>query len=340
MILGFAVTRHCNLRCAHCIRDDVTHVTVLPVELIESVTEQALERFDDLVVSLTGGEPLVHPEFDAIAAIFGERGVPWRFTTNGWHMRRAMPVVMRHRPVTVRLSLSGGSEETHDAERGRGSWRRLLQAVALMTSQRIPVYLCMVVDRRDRHELAAAADLADDLGVPGISFILPQPVPGSAARGSDLPPEEWPVVRDEVFRIAAEPDRRTRVWLDYGYPTEGPEPPCQTFRRERIYVDPDGFLSTCCQLSDYGFNREDAVADLARVPLGEALEAYDRRLDREWQATRPDPDADDEFLSFPCMRCAHAHGKLDWLESFPESPWRGAASMSGLGRPAAFSPGR
>lgn len=325
MLLGFAVTRHCNLRCEHCIRDDVTDVTVLPVEVVASVTDQALELFDDVGVSLTGGEPLIHPDFEGLAAVFGERGVPWRFTTNGWHLGRAMPVLDEHPPGAVRLSLSGGSEETHDGERGRGSWRRLMTGIALLTSRRIPTYLSLVVDERDRHELRDAADLAEGLGVVGLSYILPQPVPGSAARGSDIPPGEWRDVRDEVRALAAEAGRRTRITLDYGHPVDGPEPVCQTFRRERIYVDPDGCLSTCCQLSDYGGNRADVVAALAAVPLEEALARYDARLDAQWEATRPGDDADDPLADFPCLRCARAQGKLGWLRDHPDSPWRAAA---------------
>ena len=30
MYLGFALTEHCNLRCPHCISDDVTTVRNLP----------------------------------------------------------------------------------------------------------------------------------------------------------------------------------------------------------------------------------------------------------------------------------------------------------------------
>ena len=35
MLLGFAITEHCNLRCPHCIRDDVTTVRSLEPALVE-----------------------------------------------------------------------------------------------------------------------------------------------------------------------------------------------------------------------------------------------------------------------------------------------------------------
>ncbi len=321
MLLGFAVTEHCNLRCPHCIRDDVTTVRSLDVAIFESVLAQALDLFASVQVSLTGGEPLLHPEFARLVRILAARGVAWRFVSNAWHLRRAMPVLDAHPPSSVRLSLSGATAEVHDAERGRGSFRRVLMGVALLTSRRIPTFLSLVVDRRDREQLRAAVDLAEALGCVGIGFILPQPTPGSAARDSDLPPEEWLPVRQEVEALAAEPQRRTFVSLDYGAPFSGRELLCETFRLERLYVDTRGRLCTCCQLSNYGSNETEVVADLAVTPLAEAYQLYIRRLHTLRRAQRVAPGQHRLTDPFPCLRCAQASRKLDWLQAYPRSPW-------------------
>jgi len=342
--LGFAVTEHCNLRCPHCIRDDVTTVRSLEPDLIASVLDQSRARFHPITASLTGGEPLLHPEFDRIIDIFAVRRVPYRFVSNGWHLARVMRILDRHPPQAVRLSLSAGSESVHDAERGRGSFRRVLLAVGLLTSRRILAALSVVVDRRDRHELREAADLAEALGCVEISFILPQPVPGSAARNSDLGPEEWMPVRREVARLAAEPGRLTRVRMDYGAPFEGVETACETFTGRRIYVDTRGRLCTCCQLSNYGFTEDEVVADLHEVPLEAALAAWEERL-AELRLTQQ-PDAHDPHVTdpFPCLRCARANRKLNWLGDYPMSAWHRAAEAATVepalpGRRWAPSPG-
>jgi MoaA/NifB/PqqE/SkfB family radical SAM enzyme len=326
MLLGFAVTEHCNLRCPHCIRDDVSTVRCLDADLIESIVDQALELYGPIVTSFTGGEPLLHPEFERIADIVAARGVPYRFVTNGWHWQRIASLLDRHPPQSVRLSLSGADEAVHDSERGRDSFRRLLKSVAILTSRRVPAYLSIVVDRRDRHQLRDAADLAESLGCNGITFILPQPTPGSAARDSDLPPEEWRPVRQEVEALAAEP-RRSLVQMDYGAPSDGVEAPCQTFELQRIYVDSHGRLCTCCQLSYYGFNDAEVVADLRTTPLAEAHARCVERLDRLRAAQRRDPIEPRMTDPFPCLRCAEACGKLRWLEAYPQSAWHPAAGV-------------
>jgi MoaA/NifB/PqqE/SkfB family radical SAM enzyme len=325
MLLGLALTEHCNLRCPHCIRDDVTTVRSLDAALVESVVDQALALYGSVTVSLTGGEPLLHPDFHRLVAAFAARHVPYRFVSNGWHVRRLMPLFDRYPPEAVRLSLSGATEDVHDAERGRGSFRRVLLAVALFTSRRIPAALSIVIDRRDRYQLRAAADLAEGLGCIRLHVILPQPVPGSVARDSDLPPEEWMAVRHETEAIAREPGRRTNVALDYGAPFDGPETPCDTFALGRIYVDTRGRICTCCQLSQYGGNEAEVVADLHHESLADAHRKYVERLRELRAAQAPRRDSGDVFDTLPCIRCARASGKLDWLKAYPASAWSGAS---------------
>jgi len=326
MLLGFALTEHCNLRCPHCIRDDVTTVRSLDAALIESLLDQALDLYGAVTASFTGGEPLLHPDFHRIVAACAARHVPYRFVSNGWHVRRLMPLFDRHPPEAVRLSLSGATRAVHDAERWRDSFRRVLLAVALFTSRRIPASLSIVIDRRDRHQLRAAADLAEGLGCVRLHVILPQPVPGSVARDSDLPPEEWLTVRHETEAIAREPGRRTVVALDYGAPFDGPESPCETFALKRIYVDTRGRVCTCCQLSQYGANETEVVADLHHESLAEAHRKYVARLRELRAAQAPRTGAGDVFDTLPCIRCARASGKLEWLANHPSSAWSAAAA--------------
>ncbi|MDX2192659.1 MAG: radical SAM protein [Gemmatimonadales bacterium] len=334
MLLGFALTQHCNLRCPHCIRDDITTVKSLEASLVLRLVDEARGAFGRVTASFTGGEPLLHPEFGALVEGLAARGVPYRFVTNGWHLKRVLPLLTAHPPEGVRLSLSGASRETHDHDRGRDSYRRVLLGVAMLTLRRIPVAFSLVLDRRNVHELEAAVTLTEALGVPRLQYILPQPVPGSAQRDSDLPPETWRPLRQRIDALAADPARRAQVVVDYGAPFDGPESPCQTFAGERMYVDADGCLSLCCQLSEYGFTKDDVVADLRQVPLGAALAAYRERLAALRAAQAPTGDPADALDPFPCLRCARAQGKLAWLRQFPASPWAFAAEPPPAAAPA------
>ncbi len=328
-VLGFAITEHCNLRCPHCIRDDVTTVRSLEPELIASILDQARAMFGPVATSFTGGEPLLHPDFESIVRDCVVREVPYRFVSNAWHLKRILPLLRRCPPESVRLSLSGATVATHDGDRGSGSFHRVLMGVAMLTRERIPCYLSMVVDRRNRHELGTAADLAESLGCLGLGFILPQPTPGSAARDSDLAPDAWWTVTREIQAMAGESSRRTAITLDYGHPFGGIEQPCETFAGRRLYVDTRGRLCTCCQLSNYGFNETEVVADLNTTPLADAYPLYRARLEELRAAQRPRSDAPGGTDPFPCLRCCLASNKLQWLDAYQGSEWHVAARAPG-----------
>ncbi len=328
MLIGFAITEHCNLRCPHCIRDDVTTVRSLEPNLIASVLQQAQALFGPVTASFTGGEPLLHAEFERIVAECAAQEVPYRFVSNAWHLKHILPLLRRHPPASVRLSLSGASERTHDADRGRDSFRRVLLGVAMLTAERIPCYLSMVIDRRNRHELRTAADLAESLGCLGLGFILPQPTPGSAKRDSDLGPDEWWAVTSEIRALSGSDGRRTEITIDYGYPFNGAEHPCDTFAGRRLYVDTRGRLCTCCQLSNYGATETEIVTDLHETTLADAYDTYRSRLAALRQAQQPTATGCDLTDPFPCLRCCRTGGKLSWLQNFPQSPWHGAAARS------------
>jgi MoaA/NifB/PqqE/SkfB family radical SAM enzyme len=318
MHLGFALTQHCNLRCPHCIRDDVTTVQSLSYELVASILEQARALYGPVPASFTGGEPLLHPRFGDLIDLLAAHGHPYRFVSNGWHLARTLPHLDRYPPTSVRLSLSGADAETHDEERGRGSFHRLLLGAAILTSRAVPTHLSLVIDTRTRAQLRAAADLAESLGAHEMHYILPQPVAASVMRDSDLPLEAWDDVRREIDAIAAERRPHARIVLDYGFPEEH-ESPCSTMSLTRLYVDAWGRLATCCQLSDYGFNTAEIVADLNDVSLAEAVARFERRIGALARESAPRSDALAE--RFPCLRCARSSGKLEWLRDHARSPW-------------------
>lgn len=328
MLLGFALTQHCNLRCPHCIRDDVTTVRSLEADFVLSVTDQARELFGETATSFTGGEPLLHPEFEKLLTGLHERGVAYRFVSNGWHLKRVMPLLDRYRPMSVRLSLSGADEPVHDEERGRGSFRRVLLSVALLTSRAIPTWLAIVIDQRTRHQIREVADLAEALGVTGLQYILPQPVPASAARGTDLPPDDWWNVVAEVKHLASDASRKTFLEMAYGHPMGEQETACDTFSGKRVYVDAFGRLSLCCQLSDYGNNEADVIANLHKTSLRDAWPLYLERLNQLQTGMMKVRETDDPVAPFPCLRCARSCGKLSFIDQIAGNPFARAGGRA------------
>jgi len=326
--IGFELTNLCNLHCTHCIRGShQERIEHLDLALFRRVVDEASALFDPLAVVFTGGEPLAADLFPAAVAELGARAIPYRFVTNGWLIPRHLPLLLRHRPQFVRISLSGATAATHDAQRGRGSFRRALLGAAVLLSRGLRAEMSMLVTRESRGEIASALTLATEMGVPAFHFILPQPTPETALDGSDLSPAEWDAVADEVRALAA---RSTfPVVLDYGAAEAQPRRTCRTMARLQLYVDARGQVPFCCQLSRYGTGLEPIIGDLTTESLatvfaraGTAYADFGEETTRLHQIGRADA-----LDAYPCLSCARRNGRTGFLAGFPEHPWAALAHL-------------
>jgi MoaA/NifB/PqqE/SkfB family radical SAM enzyme len=86
VLVTLVVTRRCNLACGYC--NEYDHVSQ-PVP-----TEALLARVDRLadlgtsIVTISGGEPLLHPELDRVVAHIRRRGMVATVITNGYPLTR------------------------------------------------------------------------------------------------------------------------------------------------------------------------------------------------------------------------------------------------------------
>ena len=76
--------RRCNLACAYCNEYDAVSQPV-PLEIMR----RRLDKLADLgtsMITVSGGEPLMHPELDAMIAQMRERGMISSLITNGYYL--------------------------------------------------------------------------------------------------------------------------------------------------------------------------------------------------------------------------------------------------------------
>ncbi len=81
VLAQMVVTRRCNLACSYCVEYDHTSAPVAREVLEERLDH--LARMRAVMVVLTGGEPLLHPELPALIAGVRRRGMTPALNTNG-----------------------------------------------------------------------------------------------------------------------------------------------------------------------------------------------------------------------------------------------------------------
>ena len=162
------LTYRCNLDCFFCYNDLGLRGRPLSVE-------QYYELFDDLrelqVLNLTlsGGEPLAHPDFLRLGARARELGFVVRIKSNGHALRGVMARRIRDEidPFLVEVSLHGATAAVHDRQtREPGSFERLLANLREMRGLGLRVKLNSTLTAWNEHEVEETMALADRLELP------------------------------------------------------------------------------------------------------------------------------------------------------------------------------
>ena len=160
------LTYRCNWRCVFCYNP--RHHDRRPLSGGEWLSVlDGLRRLGTLSVALTGGEPLAHPEFLAVARGARDRAFALRLLTNGALVTEALAdAIAALRPVAVEMSLHGAGAPTHDrATSTPGSFGALFRGVDRLLRRGVVVVLKTPLTRLNEGEIDGMQRLAEERGV-------------------------------------------------------------------------------------------------------------------------------------------------------------------------------
>ena len=174
------LTDRCNLCCLHCgSRSGDGKGHNLDTALLLRTLNEIAQDFEPrtVMLCLTGGEPLLHPDFFAIAESIHSLGFPWGITTNGTLIDSDRAKAMAALGLeSVTLSLDG-TENTHDALRQvKGSFRKVIAAVEHLHTAGIKVQITSVIHSGNFHELQPLYELMCRLKVESWRVINIEPI--------------------------------------------------------------------------------------------------------------------------------------------------------------------
>lgn len=167
------LTDRCNLSCTHCYvscPDQKTHhdlQTALVLQMIDELVAHGGRQ-----ITLSGGEPLLHPELKKILTYAAPKlGI--RLLTNGTLIDRTWASFLADLDITIQISLDGANEEIHDSIRGRGSFSQILKAVACLQTAGLgpKIHFSTTIMKQNIHDLAGVIFLAEKLGIPQVRFL-------------------------------------------------------------------------------------------------------------------------------------------------------------------------
>ena len=162
------VTERCNSRCVTCDywrhgRDDMN---------LEAVTRllPSLKQLRTQVVLLSGGEPLLHPEWTAIAEMLRANGLKVWLLTSGLslakHARRAAELFH-----AITVSLDGTDPQSYTAIRGLNAFDKVCEGIRAAAANGMPPGIRVTLQRANYRLLPDFVDLAKTMGARQISFL-------------------------------------------------------------------------------------------------------------------------------------------------------------------------
>ena len=280
------LSERCNSRCVTCDywrygRADMNLATVR--ELLPSLRELRTEA-----VLLSGGEPLLNPEWLPIARLLQGAGLKLWLLTSGLSLaKHAQAVATLFDSVTV--SLDGTDAATYAAIRGLDAFDKVCQGIRAAAASGARVTVRVTVQRANYTQWPRFIDLTHQLGAQQVSFLAVDVAnphafarTGSVAGGLALTAEDLPrlaqlldqLERDYAAelrtRFVAESPRRLRHIHEYfaAVCAAGDYPPVRCNAPEfSAVIDAQGQVNPCF------FIRGDGGARLRQGRLGEVLNA-------------------------------------------------------------------
>jgi len=161
------LTYRCNLDCFFCYNDLGLRGEPLRTDQYFAFFAE-LRDLQVLHLTLSGGEPLAHPDFLRLGARARELGFVVRVKSNGHALRGAAARRLRDEvdPFLVEVSLHGATAATHDRQtRVPGSFDRLVANLREALALGLRIKVNSTLTAWNEEEIEGMLSLADGLGV-------------------------------------------------------------------------------------------------------------------------------------------------------------------------------
>lgn len=180
MYLFVELTDRCNLACLHCGSScEQGKGSFIDTDMLLSTLETVAQDFEpsNVMICLTGGEPMLHKDFYVIVEKINELGFPWGMTTNATLIDATAAKRLRELKLqSITISLDG-LEQTHEWLRSvKGCFGKTVQAVKYLNDEGIRVQITSVIHKHNFAELDDMYGLMCEMNVYSWRVINLEPI--------------------------------------------------------------------------------------------------------------------------------------------------------------------
>ena len=265
------LTYRCNNKCIHCYcslseHDRGAAEGELSRNEIEKLFDE-LEGMGCLWLLITGGEPLLRPDFREIYLSAKKHGFIVTVFTNGILINDEIAdLFLEFHPFAVELTMYGATKETYEKiTRVKGSYVRYREGLQRLLKRKVRVKLKAMAMTMNRHEMHGMNEIADELGC---HFRFDPLLHKRIDAGTYSDPERYRLSPDEVVMLDTEFPERMQAYKEFcqGTVTEGKESDtvidCGA-GSSTLHVMPDATVLPCAMLLNKGISlRKKALKEI------------------------------------------------------------------------------
>ena len=270
----FELTPLCNLNCKMCYIHlnaeelQASRRRLLTGEQWIRIMEQAVHE-GMMYATLTGGEALTHPDFDAIYLYLQSQGIEITVKSNGLLLDdKRMAFFKAHPPQEIAISLYGSNDDVYERVTGKRCYQEVMDGIQRVKSSRIVLHIAITPNRHMKDDIGSVMALLDSMDIHyGVSSSLIQPrkETGRELDDQDLTTEEYIELYKEQAAMHGQPLKPS---CDHAIPMHPSSTapsiglPCGAGRNS-FSIHWDGKMYPCLSLPDVG-------ADVTSIPFSTA----------------------------------------------------------------------
>jgi pyrroloquinoline quinone biosynthesis protein E len=202
-----------------------------------------------LQLGLSGGEPTVRPDLEALVRCARELGLYSTLVTSAYRLRKDRLAELQRAGLDhVQISIQASDEALSDHVAGTASYRDKMAAYRWTKELGFPLTVNVVLHRRNLHQVGELIGLAESLGAERIELANTQYYGWAYHNRAVLMPTKvqlakaWQVVQRERARVG---NKLEIVWVLPDYREEFPKPCMGGWARAYMTVTPAGEVWPC-----------------------------------------------------------------------------------------------
>ncbi|MCX7919613.1 MAG: radical SAM protein [bacterium] len=198
LIVNWAITGKCNLRCIHCYGAyGITQKDELTTDQVFTIIDE-LKSIGTRRITIEGGEPLMRKDIGDIIDYIHQKGIEQSLCTNGVLLERKIDQVKGKVDIVI-LSIDG-AEQTHDYIRGRGNFKQVLHAIDVTKNAGLRTLIFYTLMDENLNDLDEVIELVKQLGI-FIAFNIAVAKITSDGKRISLPKESEQKYREAIRNI-------------------------------------------------------------------------------------------------------------------------------------------